>query len=329
MTPSSEKSSADLQQEIDEDRKRIETRIDAIQEKMSPGQLVDEVIAYAKSSGGGEYVSNLGKALKENPLPVALMGVSLAWLIAKQAGAPSAKASAGDEHYPLYPAQGVVRRVGPPEDVGGARYSHFADDAGHRFKALTDDAGRRAGHFVDSNGRIYRGFSDAAGRQITRILDEAGAVLGAATGWASDTWKQITDAADGIAHKTSDATGNAATSASTAAASLHDQSARINAMILKQFREQPIVGGALAFTVGAAIGAAIPPTGAEDDVLGDVADKVKENVADHASELLDQSKGLASDTYDTAVSVASDVHDAVKERIVGEVDQYGSGRPAT
>ncbi|MFP3546780.1 DUF3618 domain-containing protein [Rhizobium sp. SIMBA_035] len=290
MNTLSEKSSADLQREIDEDRKRIETRIGAIQEKMSPGQLVDEVIAYAKSSGGGVYVSNLGEALKENPLPVALMGVSLAWLVAKQAGAPSSKASTGGEHYPLYPAQGVVRRVGPPEDVGGARYSHFADEAGHRFKALTDDAGRRAGHFVDSNGGTYRGFSDAAGRQITHISDEAGALLDNATGWASDTWKQITDTADDIARQASDATGNAARSASAVGASLHDQSARINAMIFRQFRDQPIVGGALAFAVGAAIGAAIPPTGAEDDVLGDIADKVKENVGDHASELVDRKR---------------------------------------
>jgi hypothetical protein len=37
-----EKTSADLQREIDQDRERIGQRIDAIQERMSPGQLVDE-----------------------------------------------------------------------------------------------------------------------------------------------------------------------------------------------------------------------------------------------------------------------------------------------
>ena len=54
MTQSSEKSSADIQREIDVDRQRIGARIDAIQERMSPGQLVDEVIAYAKGSGGAD-----------------------------------------------------------------------------------------------------------------------------------------------------------------------------------------------------------------------------------------------------------------------------------
>ena len=132
MDSSSEKSSADIQRDIDDDRKRIEARIGAIQERMSPGQLVDEVLAYAKGSGGGEYVSNLGKALKDNPLPVALMSVSLAWLIAKQGTTTTAKAaSTYDDDYPLYSAQGAIRRVGSPEEIGGARYSHFADDAGH------------------------------------------------------------------------------------------------------------------------------------------------------------------------------------------------------
>jgi len=120
MAHSSDKSSADLQREIDTDRQRIEARIDAIQERMSPGQLVDEVIAYAKGSGGADYITNLGKAVKTNPLPVALMGVSLAWLIAKQGTALQQTAAAVDrQSLPLYPARGAIRRMGPPEEIGG------------------------------------------------------------------------------------------------------------------------------------------------------------------------------------------------------------------
>jgi ElaB/YqjD/DUF883 family membrane-anchored ribosome-binding protein len=329
MDSTSEKSSADIQREIDEDRKRIETRIGAIQERMSPGQLVDEVVAYAKGSGGGEYVSNLGKALRENPLPVALMGVSLAWLIAKQGTTAPVKAgSTYDDDYPLYSAQGAVRRVGPPEEIGGARYSHFADDAGQRFKALTDDAGRRAGNFIDSSGKTYRGFSDASGKQITQISDEAGAMLDATAGWASDTWRQVKDTAGGIAQKVTDAMGSVSGSASTAGATLQDPSARLNEVILKQFRDQPLVGGALAFAVGAAIGAALPHTDTEDEVLGETADAVKANVTDQASGLVDQGKEIASDAYDKAVSIGSDVHDAAKDRIVDEVDHFKVRNPS-
>jgi hypothetical protein len=323
MDNASEESSGDIQREIDVDRQRIEARIGAIQERMSPGQLVDEVLAYAKGSGGGEYVSNLGKALKANPLPVALMGVSLAWLMAKQGTAtPAPVSSIYNEDYPLYSAQGSVRRVGPPEDIGGTRYSHFTDDAGQRFKALTDETGRRAGNFLDSSGKAYRGFADATGKQISQITDEAGSLLDASTGWASDAWQQVKDVAGGVGQKLSDATSAMSGSASAAGTSLKDQSTRLNEVILTHFRDQPLVGGALAFAVGAAIGAALPHTDKEDELLGDAADNAKANVATQASDLAEQGKALASDAYDKAVAVASDVHDAAKDRIVGEVDQF-------
>ena len=178
MESSNEKTSAEIQREIDQDRERIGSRIDAIQERMSPGQLIDEVLTYAKGSGGGEYVSNLGQALKNNPLPVALMGVSLAWLMAK-GSTPSAPTTASHNltEYPLYRADGPVRRLGPPQSENGSSYSHFADSSGRKLKALTDETGRRAGHFVDEAGATYRGFADASGRQIDQIADETGAML--------------------------------------------------------------------------------------------------------------------------------------------------------
>lgn len=329
MDHTSEKSSADIQREIEADRVRIEARIGAIQERMSPGQLVDEVLAYAKGSGSGEYVSNLGKALKANPLPVALMGVSLAWLMAKQ-GTPASEqvSSTATTDYPLYTAHGSIRRVGRPEELDGARYSHFTDDAGQRFKALTDETGRRAGNFMDASGKAYRGFADATGKQISSITDEAGSLLDASTGWASDTWQQVKDTAGGVAQKLSDKASSVSGSASSAGSSLKDQSTRLNEAILTHFRDQPLVGGALAFAVGAAIGAALPHTDTEDEMLGDVADDVKANAVTQASELVDQGKGIASDAYDKAMSVASDLHDTAKDRINEEVDKFKESRPS-
>lgn len=317
MDHSTEKSSADIQQEIEADRQRIEDRIDAIQERMSPGQLVDELLAYAKGSGGGEYVSNLGKALKANPMPVALMGVSLAWLMAKQGSATTAPAPGTLREYPLYAARGIVRRVGPPEVVGSSRYSYFTDDSGERLKALTDEAGHRAGNFIDASGKAYRGFADATGKQIAQIADEAGAMLDASTGWTSEAWQQVRETASAVGEKISNMSG----SASTAGSALLTQSTHLNEVILKQFRDQPLVGGALAFAVGAAIGAALPHTEQEDEVFGETADSIKANMTSQASDLVEQGKDVASDVLEKAVSVASDVHDAAKDRVIEEVNR--------
>ncbi|NLS06375.1 DUF3618 domain-containing protein [Rhizobium sp. P32RR-XVIII] len=330
MANSIEKTSSDLQREIDADRQRIGDRIDAIQERMSPGQLIDEVLVYAKSSGGGEYVRNLGQALKDNPLPVALMGISLAWLMAKQQypSSSAASSSAGldeDEDYPLYQVEGPVRRIGPPETENGVRYSHFADTSGKRLKAITDDAGRRAGHFMDDAGKTYRGFADATGRQIVQIVDETGAMFDAASGWASKTWAQVKGTASNIGTRASDAASSISESSTSAGASMQQQASKLNDAILTHFRDQPLVGGALAFAVGAAIGAALPHTETEDEYFGEAADAAKDTVAIKASSMMDQGTEIASDVYSKTVSAASDVHDAAKAGVVEEADAFKSG----
>ncbi|MGO4440956.1 DUF3618 domain-containing protein [Rhizobium sp. RAF56] len=324
-----EKTSFDLQREIEADRQRLGDRIEAIQERMSPGQLVDEVLAYAKGGGVGEYARNLGQSLKDNPIPVALMGVSLAWLIAKQQTGPlpTTQSSTADLYadFPLYPATGDVRRIGPPEIDNGVRYSHFVDASGKRLKALTDEAGRRAGHFLDEAGKTYRGFADATGKQIEQISDETGAMLDTASGWASNTWAQVKDEASDLGSRASDTASSISQRSSAAGANMQEQAGKLNAAILTHFREQPLVGGALAFAVGAAIGAALPHTEAEDSYLGEAADSTKDTVSAQAASLVDQGAEIASDAYDKAVAVASDVHDAAKDRVVQEVDAFKSG----
>ncbi|WP_434733613.1 DUF3618 domain-containing protein [Rhizobium sp. YTUHZ044] len=322
MENSTEKSSAELQWEIDQDRRRIGDRIDAIQERMSPGQLIDEVIAYAKESGGAECVSNLGHALKANPLPVALMGVSLAWLMAK--GSPSSGVAtwSKDPEYPLYPATGRVRRIGPPAMENGARYSHFADESGKRLKALTDETGGRAGHFMDEAGKTYRGFADASGKQINQISDETGAMLDAATGWAAEKWEQAKSAASDLSARASDAASSLSSRSSSAATSLQEQTSKLNKAILTHFRDQPLVGGALAFAVGAAIGAALPHTDTEDELVGEAADSTRDSLSHQAQDVLAQGKEVASEVYHKAVDVASDAHDVIKERVVDEAEAF-------
>lgn len=302
-------SAADIEREIAEDRRRIEDRLDAIQQRMSPGQLVDQVLTYAKTSGGGEYASNLGAAVKNNPVPMALVGVGLAWLMAGPKTSLASYARHDDDihDYPLATIQGDLRRAGPVTMDNGQRYSHFTDGSGSRYKALTDEAGKRAGHFMDESGKTFRGFADASGRRYHDLRDEAGNLFDDASGWVSDTWRDMKRSAS----KAGDAMADAKQSAM-------DSGAQLNTAILKHFRDQPLVGGALAFAVGAAIGAALPHTQTEDDMLGTSADNIKSRVLDEAAKAMDKVEDVAADVRDKAVSVAAEVHDVARDRITEE-----------
>ncbi len=316
---SENRNSAEIEQEIAEDRRRIEDRLDAIRQRMSPGQLVDEILNYAKSSGGGEYVSNLGAAVRNNPMPMALLGVGLACLMAGPKTNISSSASRGKEEYPLAIVKGDLRRSGPVRIDGDKRYSHFTDGGGSQYKALTDETGRRAGHFVDESGKTFRGFADATGRQYNDVRDEAGKLFEEASGWVSNTWSDLTRSAGKTGQTLSDAGHSAA-----------HTGAQFNEAIQKHFKDQPLVGGALAFAVGAAIGAALPRTQMEDEALGDAADGVKMRVSAEASKTFDKAGSIASEAYNKAVSVAADVHDVAHDRIREEAQSFKDGeRPSS
>ncbi|HET9762250.1 MAG TPA: DUF3618 domain-containing protein, partial [Casimicrobiaceae bacterium] len=75
------KSSEQLEREADDRRAQINDTLDELRARMTPGQIVDQVIDYARSSGGGRFASNLGRQIVERPLPIVLVGTGLAWLM--------------------------------------------------------------------------------------------------------------------------------------------------------------------------------------------------------------------------------------------------------
>jgi ElaB/YqjD/DUF883 family membrane-anchored ribosome-binding protein len=284
MSNGHDKSAAQLEREIDDDRQRIEAKLNAIQERLTPGQLVDEALGYMKARGATEYFANLGHATKANPMPLALMGVSMAWLMAssmQQCGnEQSYDRTTEVEDYPLATATGSLRRTRPAYVEDGRSYSDFIDDSGKQFKALTDETGRRAGYFMDEAGRYFRGFTDTTGQRIHDVRDETGALFDEASGWASDTWRAAKESLRNMSGSLSGTADKMRQGSSPAMDSLRQQSGNLNDMIMHQFRDQPLVGGALAFAIGAAIGAALPHTRQEDEMLGETADEVRRAAAD-------------------------------------------------
>ncbi|MGB3338458.1 MAG: DUF3618 domain-containing protein [Devosia sp.] len=341
---SEQKSSAELQREIEMQRAKVESTIDEIQGKLSPGQLVDELLAYTKG-GGGEFISGLQRNVTANPLPVALLGVSIAWLMAKPAGLVEASTIRSDRHwddsinkrrgytagggddfdeYAEYPVTVIsgdsLQRLGHMSDEHGNTYSEFADDAGKKFKALSDEGGKRAGHFVDEAGNRFKGFTNAAGDRVEQFRDEAGSLLGEATGWASHTWQKarekMHDARDAI-----DAQSSAGRDRATQAGdAVRSQMGNLNHTVLTQFRDQPLVGGALAFALGAALGSTLPHSPQEDALMGEAADALKGKVGETASAVYEGGKEKAADLYSTATDKAGELYQQAKGGIAGAVE---------
>ena len=67
-------------------RARMDGRLTELQEHLTPGQILDDVMAYFRDSGGGDFGRNLMTSVRNNPLPAAVTGIGLAWLMVSGSG---------------------------------------------------------------------------------------------------------------------------------------------------------------------------------------------------------------------------------------------------
>ena len=74
-------SSEQLEREAERARAKVADTLDELRSRISPGQVVDEFVDYARDGGIGDFARNLGNEVRANPLPVALIGAGLAWLM--------------------------------------------------------------------------------------------------------------------------------------------------------------------------------------------------------------------------------------------------------
>jgi hypothetical protein len=332
MDNTNSKSSADLEREVAEQRRRVEDRIGEIRDRLSPGQLLDEALTYTRH-GGAHFLTNLGQQVSANPIPAVLAGVGIAWLVAAS-NRPVGEAlsrqqpATSDFDYPTYPSariSGGVRRTQHAADEAGQWWSEFQSDAGETFRARSNELGQRAGHFTDTAGKTYSGFVDQAGNRIQEIRDEAGNRLDDAFGWASQTWRDtqqgMSDALRNTAAGAGDLTSRAAESMRGMTQSLGTQTDQMSRQIAELFERQPLIAGALAFAAGAAIGAAVPHTPQEDELMGEEADRIRRKATRASREIYEEGKDKLSETYDEARRAGTRAYQDAKETLTTATSQ--------
>jgi hypothetical protein len=74
------KSAADVEREVETSRSNLDRTMEALKDKMTPGQLFDEA-SRALGSTGQQVFSKFVEQAKDNPMPLAVMGLGLAWLM--------------------------------------------------------------------------------------------------------------------------------------------------------------------------------------------------------------------------------------------------------
>src|SRR5262245_5848849 len=90
-----------IEADIDESRHRLNDTIDALGDKLSPGQVVDEVLGLAQGQVG-QMAANLGRQVRDNPLPTLLIGAGIvALMMSSTRQDDSAPRQQDDKHWRL------------------------------------------------------------------------------------------------------------------------------------------------------------------------------------------------------------------------------------
>lgn len=282
-----------IERDLARTRARMDGRLDELQEHLTPKQMVNDAFAYFRGGDGADFTTDLVTRVKANPLPVALAGIGIAWLMA------SGRASAAPHHVPHQAHQDLEARL---------RYAE-----GNVHRADDDDDDSYASRLDEARGSIVgvaRTASDTGASYAQRIKD----AVASATQSAREKTHDINAGA-------SDAFARIGDSANKHGAALQEGTqimARSARDTLSSVTSNPFALGAIAAVVGAVAGALIPTLDEEEAALGSVATKVRTAGRDLAQDVVDRGGRVANETL-AAVKDSADAHGLTSDKPVGEL----------
>jgi ElaB/YqjD/DUF883 family membrane-anchored ribosome-binding protein len=146
--------------EIERTRADMSETVDAVQERLSPENLKEEAKDRVKEATVGraqEAGSGIVETIRANPLPAALTGIGLGWLLVSARRSASGQSSYRDRVYgypPRYEDQGVS-----------------ASSAGHALGQARDSVGESASRAQDKVGDLASEAQGRAGKVASRAQD--------------------------------------------------------------------------------------------------------------------------------------------------------------
>lgn len=180
MSRHDDRSPEEIEADIQRVRSRMNDTINAIENKLSPGQLIDQTMHYLRHNGAGEFASNLGATVKQKPVPVTLVGIGLGWLMMAQRPDRGMTSDSGDARATADGAKAKAESL-----AGGAqdKMSGLAQETRKRMARIKSGTQASAGNASYQARRAKTQFTHMMQEQPL-IMGVLGIALGAAVGAA-------------------------------------------------------------------------------------------------------------------------------------------------
>jgi ElaB/YqjD/DUF883 family membrane-anchored ribosome-binding protein len=294
------RSPEEIESDIERTRADFSSTIEALQHKLTPSQMMDQAVDYALSTTPGAFSANLVNSVRDNPVPVALIGVGIAWLMA------AGRQSGGHAQRSRYPT--------------GTRRTTFYPGADAAYDGDYYSEPRGAGSSGD--GMLQRAASKT--RETAHDLRDK----------ASEVGQRLSDTASGLTERAQQASSTARSrlheSAESAQARVSDMGQRSRTEYYRAkdrvgqlLDEQPLLVGAVGIAIGAALGAALPNTRRENELMGGTRDDLLGRVKETALEQAETVKQSAQRVAEVAKNEAERVKEDLSRAATQGKDQTG------
>ena len=309
-TNSGSKSADEVQREVRQSRAEVEDALEAIQDRLSPSQMFDQAVNYLRGSGGNEFMRNLGATVRDNPVPVALLGTGLAWLMLSRARPrrpydedEDRPGGYGADYYGAgdYPAGSIPRATTTASATG--RSVRRPQPGPSRGSPPTRDSWsgprrppRRRAPRPRGWPKALRSWGAIGPREHANQRRSGAPARGRQPGKLAHGVRRLgADARERLGD-----TGDISGTVRAVRKRAPDHGRRIRRGFFDTLHEQPLVLGAVGLAVGAAIGAALPATETEDEWMGDTRDRLKDHASEAGREQLAKVGAAAGAAYDAA-----------------------------
>jgi ElaB/YqjD/DUF883 family membrane-anchored ribosome-binding protein len=333
----------EIEADLERERASLASTLDALSDRVSVDNLAKEALGMLRSYSGTATTS-IDHAVRANPLAVALIGAGVAWMFlgSKITGSSSSSKSSSSNYGSGYPASSSsYRSSGYSSGSTGAYSGAYAggiqhDDAAWAASGTSgssdygrvgyvasdnddDHAWSREAHglrarAMDALHRIEseaKSYYDSVRNGISNMTSSSGGSRdfdaereGVISRFSSDLKARLSSGLDNLPEGSRQqviAARERAYSAMLQAERMGRDAIRNPGQLME---EHPIVAGAVAFALGAAVGAALPSTDVENRTFGAERDRLMND----AARLLRQER-------ETAMRVASSVGSSVTSEL--------------
>jgi len=286
----------EIEHDIERTRAEVSSTIDAIQSKLTPGQMMDQAFAYARTSLPADFGANLSNAIRDNPVPVALIGIGVGWLMmqGQNSDGRARMRRRASQYDAEYDSDSRVYATGYSSDMersgsGEGRVHRVVSSVGSKGRDIGQGMKERVSEAKDRVSEVGHTISDKASELGSRVSNATSSMMG-----------QARDSVQGTRQSLSGNAQEARARANQLGQRSQQQYYRAKDSVGRVIEEQPLILGVLGAAIGTLLGAALPSTRQEDRLMGSTRDNLMDSAKEMAREKADTLKESAQRVAQTA-----------------------------